>query len=423
METSKKWRVVIIAIAIVDILLIAAIGYVALREDEEEARPPYAVISIRGSELASSKYVDHGSGTLSDPYVITGLDVELTRTTTQRLGMMISGVEDHLIISGTRLHADYARPGFGLGYQFTGILVSWSKNVTILDCRFENLTMGVELSYSSVNISYNSFWSCWGGVLMEERNAHGAAPGTVISGNSFEYTDYCVEALGSWDFTTVTDVLMKNNSMRWYQCALGIYGIGHNFTILGNYFYDGGDFAIEAGKLYESYIAENRMYGHIRDGGGISLSNSEEVRIERNWIETGGPAISIQWSENITISNNSIDSYLGSTLPMQFGVFLENSVSVNVTFNEITERTVGVVILSSSPSSSKVWIHHNDFEMNFIQALDNSAMENHWDDGAGAGNYWEDYDGSDADHDGIGDSPYMIDSDTWDSYPLLVPPV
>jgi nitrous oxidase accessory protein NosD len=37
------------------------------------------------------------------------------------------------------------------------------------------------------------------------------------------------------------------------------------------------------------------------------------------------------------------------------------------------------------------------------------------------GNYWSDYTGADADHDGIGDTPYVIDEKNQDNYPLMEP--
>jgi len=43
-----------------------------------------------------------------------------------------------------------------------------------------------------------------------------------------------------------------------------------------------------------------------------------------------------------------------------------------------------------------------------------------WDDGyPSGGNYWSDYAGVDADGDGIGDTPYVIDENNTDRYPLI----
>jgi len=45
-----------------------------------------------------------------------------------------------------------------------------------------------------------------------------------------------------------------------------------------------------------------------------------------------------------------------------------------------------------------------------------------WDDGyPSGGNYWSDYNGTDANHDGIGDTPYVIDANNADNYPLMTP--
>ena len=43
---------------------------------------------------------------------------------------------------------------------------------------------------------------------------------------------------------------------------------------------------------------------------------------------------------------------------------------------------------------------------------------NLWDNGS-TGNYWSDYKGADVNHNGIGDTPYKIDSGNIDNYPLV----
>jgi len=55
-----------------------------------------------------------------------------------------------------------------------------------------------------------------------------------------------------------------------------------------------------------------------------------------------------------------------------------------------------------------------------VQVLNGNVSVNFWDNGV-RGNYWSDYTGTDANNDDIGDTPYVIDADNKDRYPLTEP--
>ena len=79
-------------------------------------------------------------------------------------------------------------------------------------------------------------------------------------------------------------------------------------------------------------------------------------------------------------------------------------------------------------------LYHNNFIENLIQVNDTIRewlypwqyyyhySKNIWDNSyPSGGNYWSDYTGVDVDGNGIGDTPYVIDVNNTDRYPLIAP--
>jgi len=71
--------------------------------------------------------------------------------------------------------------------------------------------------------------------------------------------------------------------------------------------------------------------------------------------------------------------------------------------------------------SSNNTFYHNDFIDNAYH-VDSERSTNVWDNGyPSGGNYWSNYTGVDANSDGIGDTPYIINVNNRDRYPLMNP--
>ena len=63
--------------------------------------------------------------------------------------------------------------------------------------------------------------------------------------------------------------------------------------------------------------------------------------------------------------------------------------------------------------------YHNNF-VNVYWSKNLTSTSIIWDNGV-EGNYWNDYQGTDSNHDGLGDTPHQIDANKQDRYPLMEP--
>jgi len=213
------------------------------------------------------------------------------------------------------------------------------------------------------------------------------------------------------------------------------------------YYYDG--------MLLNNKITENNI---TKNGAGIS-TDSEGNKVSRNVLKLNLVGVYVRGhynliTENIIINNTLppaeewilgfqpthcervvLDWSLGPA-----GILLE-ATGNTVCYNTIQNNEYGISIGLLTCIGDNI-IHHNNFINNTMHGLIGTI--NTWDDGyPSGGNYWSDYEGTDAYNglyqdetggDGIGDTSYFVGKwvntaraccleapDQWDQYPLMAP--
>lgn len=147
---------------------------------------------------------------------------------------------------------------------------------------------------------------------------------------------------------------------------------------------------------------------------GISVYRSSNNSIIENQVRAQTAGVRLDQAYNNTVlGNNVTDSY--------DGIEIWGSLNNTVVGNNITNSSWGIRL--SDSSSNK--IYHNNFVNNTHQFYLDNEGKDFWDDGfPSGGNYWSDYkarypNATEQDHSGIWNTPYVIDSNNKDSYPLI----
>jgi parallel beta-helix repeat protein len=147
---------------------------------------------------------------------------------------------------------------------------------------------------------------------------------------------------------------------------------------------------------------------------GIHITNSHNNTISGNYIEDSGTGIQLVESYNNTISQNRI---IGNAEGIGLGSGGGHS---TVFHNLISDNGYAFTFWANS--------HNTIYENNLINNTNQVnawTSSNNWDYDS-MGNYWSDYNGTDENNDGIGDTPYVIstspeDYGDADNYPLIEP--
>ncbi len=310
------------------------------------------------------------------------------------------------------------------------------NNVSVRDLSLEYNECGIYLSNTSgARLENNSFsenlcgiylYNSEGGTLVNNSASSNSAGIYVVSTQNNTVADNILSANGYGILldTSESNSLLNNSAS---DSFVGVYAYGSknntfaenlaNNNLEGIYLESSDN-----NKLINNDASEN-FYG-------IDLTHSKNNTLEENTADLNYYGLSMWVSEN----NTAIDVNASSNL---VGVLLWVSENNDLINNTILGNLCGVNLIDDSKGSGdkikpnrntlKSNVISNNSEMgilidesygnliysNYIYNTKNVEDEylNTW-NSSEIGNYWSDYEGQDADGDGIGDTPYVINSKT-----------
>ena len=284
------------------------------------------------------------------------------------------------------------------------------------------------------NITYTLTDDIYDSIVVERDNI-------VLDGKG--YTVQGTEGGRGIDLSQRSNVTVKRITVKSFEIGIQLHDSSdnrlHQNTVAG---YD--TFGIMLWPDSNNNIITGNTVLNNTVGTGIQILKSNGNRIDGNTVAHNSHGVTLSESYDNNIQNNTIYSNEGA------GIYTDYSGENTIIKNSISNCSYGIYTRHSSDSlnsntvignhygllldySDGNVIYHNNFINNTIQVQTTAVtpLINDWDDDyPSGGNYWSDYNGTDlyrgqfqneTGYDGIGDTPYTIDANNTDNYPLTHP--
>jgi len=208
-----------------------------------------------------------------------------------------------------------------------------------------------------------------------------------------------------------TGVTVENCRVTGFSWGFFLGGSDGN-TLQGNTANDNAFVGFVLESSSNNTLLNNTANNNI-EGNGFELGRSFENTLQGNAANDNWIGFVLEESDGNILIGNTAKNNTRSGFEVAFSS--NNTLTGNVASNNNYGMSFGNV------RSRNNGIYHNDF-VNNIKQVDILKSVNVWDDGyPSGGNYWSNYKGVDTNGDGIGDTPYVIDENNMDKFPLMAP--
>ncbi len=277
--------------------------------------------------------------------------------------------------------------GYGMNITANNTTV---QNISIMNCSYGIHVYNASFILHTLTLEHLNVTTCTFGIAVDNARycniSYCTFSNPVHSGITFGLSDLAPSISSHCRYCNISHNTIKDSAYN------GVYLINSSYTTIYN----------------------NTIYNNAQWGIEFENSNTSNIISSNTIYNNSDRGIHFGYSNHNTITLNTI--YNNTNEGINLWISSNNTVFKNTIYNNANGTTI-------SSSENNTLYHNNFYNNTHYNATDWSDNNNTWyNTTLEEGNYWGDYNGTDATGDGIGDTPYTNitgGSNNNDTYPLM----